>query len=115
MKLSSPALFADRPASADAFRALEPVLEGLGPITVEEKKTCLHIVAGKSAFLGVHPRKDGLRLNIALARPLEGDRIVKCERASANRYHNELNVWGSDDIDDELAAWLLEAYNRVAT
>lgn len=110
---SVPALFAERPTSAAVYTSLVGVLDDFGPFVVEEKKSSLHIVAGKAAFLGVHPRKDGLRINLVLARPLEGDRIAKCERVSANRFHNEVNVRKAAEIDETLTGWLREAYDRV--
>ena len=107
-----PALFANKPASAAAYLALLDALDALGEYTIEEKKTSLHVTAGKAAFLGVHPRKEGLRLNIVLARQLEGPRITKVEKPSAKVFHNELDVRASGDFDAQLRDWLREARKR---
>lgn len=93
---------------ADLFRELEAV----GPYSVQEKKTSIHITNGRGAFLGLHPRKQGLRLNIVLAKALEGPKIAKSERVSANRYHNEVDVKERSDLDAELLGWIAEAYQR---
>src|SRR5690349_2783470 len=110
MTVEIPGLFEGRVAAAQAYSFLVEALGVLGPYRMEEKKTSLHVVAGKAAFLGVHPRKEGLRLNLVLARRLEGDRIVKSEQVSKSRFHNELDLPAGTPIDPELAEWLREAY-----
>ena len=112
--MESPAIFADRPSSQAVYAALLAVLEDLGPYSVEEKKTCLHVVAGNAAFLGVHPRKEGLRVTLAMSRALTGERIAKSEQASANRFHNDLNLKQVSDMDEQFKGWVREAYERVA-
>ncbi len=97
-------------SSRQANATLLTYVETLGPLDVQEKKTCLHLAAGKAAFLGVHPRKNGVRINLVLDRPLVGDRIVKAEKVSKNRFHNEVDFGASDQIDPELATWIAEAY-----
>jgi hypothetical protein len=113
MKAAMPLLFAANPAAAQAYETLATALGKIGPYTVEEKKTSLHIVAGRAAFLGVHPRKNGLRLNIVLSRELHSDRIVKLEQPSKTTFHNEIELRAGEDIDGELEAWIQEAYHRV--
>src|SRR4051794_5706898 len=56
------------PASQDVYARLIGTLKGLGPFTLEEKKTCLHLVRGH-AFAGIHPRSTGLLLNLVLDQP----------------------------------------------
>ncbi len=109
-----PALFAGSEVQRALFHGLTGLLESIGTFEVEEKKTSLHIVAGSSAFVGVHPRKDSLRLNVVLSRSLEGDRVAKSERVSANRFHNEIDVKLLSDLDGELESWLKEAYLRAS-
>ena len=46
-----------------------------------------------------------------LDRPVEDQRLLKAERVSANRYHNELKLGGPDDVDAQVDAWLREAYD----
>jgi hypothetical protein len=106
------ALFADRQSSATAFDNLTLALAELGDYEIEEKKTCLHAVAGSGAFLGIHPRKDGLRLTLAMSRRLDSPRVVKSEQASARRFHNELDLHADSEVDDELKGWIKEAYER---
>jgi hypothetical protein len=85
----------------------------LGPYEVEAKKTSLHITRGR-AFLGVHPRRGGLLLNIVTPEALEDPRIKKAERVSANRWHNEVVVSSPGDLDAELLGWLRQAYELTS-
>lgn len=101
------------PVSAELYSLLIKVLDELGNYVVENKKTSLHIVHGR-AFLGVHPRKDGLLLNVVTREPLHSERLKKVERVSANRYHNELIVNTTEQIDGELIGWLHTAYSLTA-
>lgn len=112
MAAAIPDLFSANESSSRAYEALIASLGEMGPFTVEVKKTSLHLSAGKAAFLGVHPRKQGLRLNLVLSRPLEGARLAKVERVSANRYHNEIDVREPAELDAELLGWIGEAYAR---
>jgi hypothetical protein len=98
----------------EAFSHLGVILGSMPLSRIEEKKSCLHVIAGKAAFLGVHPRKGGLRLNIVLARPLQGARVVKAEQVSRARYHNEVDV-AANDFDAELLGWISEAYELQTT
>jgi hypothetical protein len=113
MSSTAVALFADRPLCAALYERLVRELAEIGEYRVEEKKTSLHVVAGRAAFLGIHPRREGLRLNVVLDRELEGPRVVKCEKVSSKSFHNEVDVKSEGQFDDELRGWLREAYERV--
>jgi hypothetical protein len=98
------------PAMRELYDYVLERVKQLGPVVEEIKKSSAHIVAGKGAFLGLHPRANGLLLNIVLDRPLTHHRIAKSEQTSASRYHNEVRISGREDIDDELLGWIEEAY-----
>lgn len=94
------------------FETLREYLSTLGPFQIEEKKSSLHLKNARAAFIGVHPRRTGLRLNLVLAERLGSPRVVKSEQVSANRWHNEIDVKQSADIDAELMDWIRKAYQR---
>ena len=108
----TPALFSGKPGAANAYSKLAAVLKSIGPYEIEETKTCLHACAHGAAFLGIHPRQAGLRITIVLDHALDNPRVVKCDKASAKRYHIDLNLSAEDGIDDELRAWIAESYAR---
>jgi hypothetical protein len=91
------------------YTALTEHLDSLGPYTVEVKQSSLHIKSGRRAFLGVHPRRAGLMLNIVTDAPLSGPRITKTEQVSANRFHNETMVTEIADLAP-VHEWIAEAY-----
>jgi len=98
--------FAGKPIADALYRLLLDRVMSFGPITEEQKRTSVHIVAGKGAFLGVHPRSDSLLLNIVLHHALASDRLSKVEQVSKSRYHNELKVRNENEIDSELLGWI---------
>jgi hypothetical protein len=78
-------------------------------VAIDPKGTCIHL-NHRTAFAGLHPRKSALLLNLRSAAPIESPRIRKVERASANRYHNELLLESPDAIDDGLMGWIVAAH-----
>lgn len=112
MQASAPLVLKENASSIAVFEALCERLAELGQFEVEEKKTSLHITNSRAAFLGVHPRKNGLRLNLVLPHQIESDRVVKAEKVSANRWHNEIDVAEPAQLDSELVEWIRKAYLR---
>ena len=94
----------------ELFEKLMKEVDALGVNEVERKKTSLHISHGR-AFLGVHPRSNGLLLNIVLDSPLTIGRVKKTEQVSKNRFHNEILVTEQNEIDKELVGFIDKAYS----
>jgi hypothetical protein len=82
-------------------------------VAVDPKGTCVHL-NHRIAFAGLHPRKSALLLNLRTSAPIESRRVRKVERASANRYHNEMLIESSDALDEELMGWIAQAYALAA-
>lgn len=97
------------PMSAEIYEALLKALKAMGPFEVEVKKTSIHITHGR-AFLGVHPRKAGLLLNIVTDQQLDDASMKKVEKVSANRYHNEILLTSPDELDDSVLQYIRQAY-----
>ena len=97
----------------DFYEKLKNSLEKIGKFAVEPKKTSLHIV-NRAAFLGVHPKKTSLELNIVAVTPIASPRIIKTELVSSNRYHNRLRITAESEIDQELINWITKAYQLMA-
>ena len=100
-------------SSSAIYKKLLDELNKFAEFEVEVKKTSLHISHGR-AFLGVHPRKDGLLVNIVIDAALGGSRLKKVEKVSANRFHNEIVLSSPEELDDELKNWLKQAYSLVS-
>lgn len=101
-----------REASTSIYAALLEVLDDLGPYQVETKKTSLHITRGR-AFLGLHPRANGILVNIVSLAALAGPRVRRTEQVSRNRFHNEVLLTSAEDVDGELSGWIAQAYTDI--
>jgi hypothetical protein len=98
------------PSSRQLYKQLLTAIRPIGKFREEIKKTSVHLVRA-SAFAGVHPRKQYLRLTIKAAARIKGPRILKIEQVSKNRWHLEVKLTSEKDINGELLAWLREAYD----
>jgi hypothetical protein len=89
---------------------------GAANATEDLKQTCVHINAGEAgtAYLGLHPRKGGLLVNIQTEKPIPSPRVRKGERVSKNRCHCEVVLTDPGQVDDELTGWLEGAWRCVA-
>jgi len=106
------ALSTASPAARELYKELLRALKPLGSFKEEFKKTSIHLTR-RSAFAGVHPRKEYLLLTIKAAQPIRSKRIVKSEQVSKSRWHEEVKV-ADGDIDAELLGWLRDAYELCA-
>jgi hypothetical protein len=94
---------------SSVYERLMSNIKTFGPHEIEPKKSSLHVTHGR-AFLGVHPRRAGLLLNVVLHRRVDSPPVTKCEQVSKNRYHNEILLSSPDELNDEVVALLREAY-----
>jgi hypothetical protein len=107
--MSMPSLFKS-PESRAVYSRLIDEVSKLGAYDQETKKTCVHLSNGR-AFLGVHPRANGVLLTIPSDAPIESPRVRKVERTSARRYHNDLLLEAPGEVDAELLGWVRLAYD----
>ncbi len=91
------------------YQNLLEELYKFGEISVEEKRTSLHL-KNRAAFAGVHPKKNYFILNIVSSFPIQSHRIVHQEQVSKNRFHNRTKIEKPEDIDSELLGWLKDAF-----
>jgi hypothetical protein len=101
------------PISSGVYRALMDKISDLDGWELQENASSFHIVHGR-AFLGIHPRRGGLLINIVLTRELESARIHRPARVSANRWLNEVILKSPAEIDAELLTWIREGYAHTA-
>ena len=107
------ALFAKAPREVLALaRRYVDMLHSLGDVQVIPQKTRLVCVA-RVRFAGLTPRKHGFRAAFALQRWLESPRIVATEDYGSRWRAHFVDIRTSDDLDDELRAWLQESHDTV--
>jgi hypothetical protein len=98
------------PIVTEIYKHLISELRKMGKIKIEPKKTSIHL-ANRFGFAGVYTRKDHINLEIHLDHRLNSPRVYRIEQASANRFHHTVKISDTVSIDQELTAWLKEAYD----
>jgi len=98
------------PIASDLYARLKSALARFGSYREEIKKTSVHL-ARRSAFLGVHPRKEHLLVTIKSDKAIRSRLIVKSEQVSANRWHLEVKIGAPSEIDREFLGWARRAYD----
>jgi hypothetical protein len=97
------------PIVRQTYDAILASMKKVGRVTEDPKKTSIHLV-NVTAFAGIATRKSHIILTLKSDRALTSDRIHRSEKVSANRYHHELKISTSEDVNAELVKWLKEAY-----
>lgn len=109
-----PAVLASfEPAVQELYQALLVFCRDLGPSSIEEKKTSLHL-ARKSALAGVHPRRKHLVFTLKSASAIDNDRIFKSEQVSKSCWHHEIKLIDLTGLNEELLGWLRDGTNISA-
>ncbi|MCK1238799.1 DUF5655 domain-containing protein [Streptococcus uberis] len=96
---------------SELLETILSILEQFGPYQIEAKKTSLHLVKEK-AFLGIHPKKKWLDINIVSNQAIDHSLITKNEHISKNRWHNNLRLSSVEEVDDTVKKLLHAAYLR---
>ena len=108
----------------ELFRDSDPIVKELaefvmakvrsfGPLKVELKKASLHVL-NRAAFLGIHPRKHYLEINIVSDKPILDQRVLKSVQVSKGKYHNTVRLNDEAQLDRTFANMLREAYDLLA-
>jgi len=92
------------------YRAFEKLVLGLGPVLLAPAKTRVGFQA-RMIFAAVNKlNQDNLQAHVVLARRLESSRFTKIETISARNHVHHFLIKTVDQLDDEVLAWLQEAY-----
>ena len=101
------------PQTGELYDQIMKILESLGPVSVEPKKTCIHLVR-RTALAGITVRKDFVILEFKTDYPIESPALAKTEQISRNRFHHTLKVTSPDSLTKEVHGWLHDAYELSA-
>ena len=79
---------------------------------MEAKDSSIQLHAGSAvaAFAVVKPRKIGILVRLCSVTPMTSLRVLKAERISPDRVHNEVLITHNRSVDDELTRWLRTSY-----
>lgn len=97
------------PRVREIFDAVLATLEPAGPFEVlaEKSRIALHVRMSFAAFV---PRKRWLRGHLVLAREVRSDRFTRVTTFSPRNVLHEFVLTSLDEVDDEFADLMLEAY-----
>ena len=91
------------------FRRLLALAEGNGPVTVLAEKTRIAFQV-RMSFAAFSLRRRWVDGHVVLARRLEHPRFRRVETFSPRNHLHQFRLERLDEVDEEMAAWLAEAY-----
>jgi hypothetical protein len=97
------------PEIRQMFDRVRAMVESIGPVRVLPEKTRIAFQV-RMSFAQLTPRNKWLDGHVVLARRLESPRFRKIETFSPRNHLHAFRISSVDEIDDELRAWLTEAY-----
>ena len=92
-----------------AFDRIVSLVHEFGPVTVLPEKTRIAFQV-RMSFAAVMPRKRWLDGHVVLARRCEHPRFTKIDYISARNLVHHFRISDPADVDEEMRAWLAEAY-----
>lgn len=102
--------FKNKENQRDLFNAyLEFVRKNVGEFKTEALPCCIHLVS-TFTFSAAWILKDKIRIDFATSNKIDNERIYHVEQPSTNRYIHYLEISTENDLDEELANWLKQAY-----
>lgn len=97
------------PEAVALFRAFEAAVRECGPVRAHPAKTRIAFIA-RMSFAGATLRRRWIDVGLILPYRLESPRIRKVESFGPHSHGHRLRVHSVEEIDEELRAWLREAY-----
>ena len=100
------------PEFALIFAEILAYLETLGPVHADAVQVGVFLKSDRK-LAEVRPKSRWLSCNLYLPRELDDARVARRLRLSAARVVNEVKLRSVDDVDDQLRAWLAEAFDEA--
>ena len=91
------------------FDAVVVAIRAIGPVRVLPEKTRIAFQV-RMSFAQVTPRQKWLDGHVVLARRYEHPRFRRIESFSPRNHLHQFRISSLDELDDEVAAWIAEAY-----
>src|SRR5256885_15817323 len=101
------------PTLQRVYARLLKTVQGLGPV-VEERGERSVLLRSRGGFLGVHPKRDHLDLQIVTDHAIRAPRIAKLDVVSARRFHVHVPLATENEVDRQLVGWVREGYDPMA-
>ena len=94
------------------FEAVLAHLRSIGPVHVEPVSVGIFLKRAQS-FAQLRPRDRWVALSFSLDRRVDHPLIVRKVIPHGGRYYHVVNLTGPDDLDDDIRAWLTEAWEAA--
>ncbi len=91
------------------YEAFAALVEECGPVSIVAEKTRIGFQV-RMIFAAVSLRTDGLDAHVVLSRRLENPRFTRIELISPRSHVHHFRILSLEQLDDEVARWLKEAY-----
>ncbi len=91
------------------FDAVMAHLDTVGPVHVEPVSVGIFLKKAQS-FAQLRPMTRWVALSFGLPHEVRSPKIARKVIPYGNRYHHVVNLRGPEDVDDDVRAWLTEAY-----
>jgi len=112
------AFFAERENQISLFNAVEKIINSIGQVTMEVKKSVISI-GTKTKFAWVWmPQpwsstrpEDCLVLTFGVGRYIENEKIVEAVEPYPGNWIHHVIIQVEEDLNDDIYEWLHEAYN----
>jgi len=98
------------PGSVALYRRFVELVEACGPVTYAVAKTTITFKGSRRGFAGAKPTPRGLAGYLDLQRLVEDPRIMSASPYTKRLYVHQFRITAPDELDDEFAGWLREAY-----
>jgi hypothetical protein len=102
--------FGDRRAQRQLYEALLELVRRFGPVTVNINKSRISFQARVRFATVARVTRSGLVCTFWLKREVVSPRITRIELYPPSNYVHQFKLTDASELDDELAAWLRDAY-----
>jgi hypothetical protein len=97
-------------ASVALYHRFVELVEECGPFTYAVAKTAITFKGTRRGFAGARPTTTGLTGYLDLQRVVEDRRFVRSTPYTKRLFTHQYRVTVPEDLDEEFAAWVREAY-----
>jgi hypothetical protein len=97
-------------ASVALYQRFVELVEECGPFTYAVAKTAITFKGTRRGFAGARPTTTGLAGYLDLRRVVEDRRFVRSTPYTKRLFTHQYRVTVPEDLDEEFAAWVREAY-----
>ena len=94
----------------ELYRRLVELVERCGPFAYAVSKTAITFKGTRRGFVGATLRKQYLAGYLDVQRVIDDPRITRVEPYTKRLFVHRWRVDRLDDLDDEFAGWIAEAY-----